>query len=85
VAFGILENVIKAVVKIKRNLSAVLLGSIGTFLIFKLATDFPTRNLPFMPRQSRIDAPGAVHHIIARGIARKRVFYDDKDRNAFLD
>jgi REP element-mobilizing transposase RayT len=38
-----------------------------------------------MPRQSRIDAPGAVHHIIARGIARKRVFYDDKDRNAFLD
>jgi len=25
-----------------------------------------------MPRQARIDAPGALHHIIAGGIARKR-------------
>jgi len=24
-----------------------------------------------MPRQSRIDEPGALHHIIARGIERK--------------
>jgi len=38
-----------------------------------------------MPRQSRIDAPGAVHHIIARGIARKPIFKDDIDRNNFLD
>ena len=26
-----------------------------------------------MPRQSRIDAPGALHHIICRGIERRRV------------
>jgi len=38
-----------------------------------------------MPRQSRIDAPGAAHHIIARGIARKPIFKDDTDRNNFLD
>jgi REP-associated tyrosine transposase len=38
-----------------------------------------------MPRQSRIDAPGALHHIIARGIERKKIFKDDVDRNDFLN
>jgi REP element-mobilizing transposase RayT len=38
-----------------------------------------------MPRQSRIDAPGALHHIIVRGIERKRIFVDDKDREDFLE
>ena len=38
-----------------------------------------------MPRQSRIDAPGALHHIIARGIERKKIFKDDIDRDNFLN
>ena len=38
-----------------------------------------------MPRQSRIDAPGALHHIIIRGIERKRIFVDDKDRDDFIE
>jgi len=38
-----------------------------------------------MPRRSRIDAPGALHHIIARGINRRRIFKDDTDRDNFLD
>ena len=38
-----------------------------------------------MPRQSRIDAPGALHHVIVRGIARRKVFFDDTDRGRFLD
>ena len=38
-----------------------------------------------MPRKSRIDAPGAVHHIIVRGIERRKLFVDDNDRNNFLD
>ncbi|ABW66654.1 transposase [Desulfosudis oleivorans] len=37
-----------------------------------------------MPRQARIDAPGALHHIIARGIERGRIFRDDQDRNDFI-
>lgn len=37
-----------------------------------------------MPRQARIDAPGALHHIIARGIERSRIFRDDADRDVFL-
>lgn len=38
-----------------------------------------------MPRKSRIDSPGALHHIIARGIDRQRIFKDDADRDNFLD
>ena len=28
-----------------------------------------------------MDAPGAVHHIIIRGIERRKMFWDDVDRN----
>lgn len=38
-----------------------------------------------MPRQARIDFPGALHHIIGRGIERKRIFRDDEDRDSFLE
>ena len=38
-----------------------------------------------MPRQTRIDAPGAVHHIIVRGIERRPIFRDDRDRDHFLE
>jgi REP element-mobilizing transposase RayT len=38
-----------------------------------------------MPRQARIDAPGALHHIVIRGIERGAIFWDDKDRLDFLD
>lgn len=38
-----------------------------------------------MPRKSRIDAPGALHHIICRGIDRQAVFQDDRDRDNFVD
>ena len=37
-----------------------------------------------MPRKSRIDAPGALHHIIARGIEGRKIFQNDADRNDFL-
>ncbi len=37
-----------------------------------------------MPRRSRIDAPGALHHIVVRGIERRNIFRDDTDRNKFL-
>ena len=37
-----------------------------------------------MPRQSRIDTTGALHHIIARGIERRSIFEDDQDRHDFL-
>jgi REP element-mobilizing transposase RayT len=38
-----------------------------------------------MPRKSRVDAPGALHHIIVRGIERAKIFRNDTDRNDFLN
>jgi len=38
-----------------------------------------------MPRKARIDAPGALHHIIVRGIERRRIFSDDHDRDNFIE
>ena len=38
-----------------------------------------------MPRKARIDAPGALHHIIVRGIERKAIFRDHDDRTHFVE
>jgi len=38
-----------------------------------------------MPRKARIDAPGALHHIVIRGIERKPIFKDEQDYNNFLN
>ena len=37
-----------------------------------------------MPRKARIDAAGALHHIIVRGIERRKIFWDDTDRDFFV-
>ncbi len=38
-----------------------------------------------MPRQPRLDAPGLLQHVMARGIERRKLFRDDKDRESFLE
>jgi REP element-mobilizing transposase RayT len=38
-----------------------------------------------MPRKARIDAPGGCHHIIIRGIERRKIFRDHADRVNFVD
>ncbi len=38
-----------------------------------------------MARQPRLDTPGALHHVIGRGIERATLFRTDADRNDFLD
>ena len=38
-----------------------------------------------MPRQARIDAPGALHHVMCRGIERRKIFLDDQDRRDFVE
>ncbi len=37
-----------------------------------------------MPRQARLDALGALHHIIVRGINKAPIFKDDEDKTRFL-
>lgn len=38
-----------------------------------------------MPRQPRLDAPGALHHIMVRGIDKSNIFRDDEDKSRFLE
>jgi putative transposase len=38
-----------------------------------------------MPRQARLDVPGALHHIMVRGIDRSNIFRDSEDKNRFLE
>lgn len=38
-----------------------------------------------MPRKPRIDAPEALHHIIIKGIKKRKIFRDDIDRVNFLE
>ena len=38
-----------------------------------------------MPRQARLDIPGALHHIMVRGINRSAIFRDNQDRARFLE
>ena len=38
-----------------------------------------------MPRLARLDAPGVFHHIIIRGIERRKIFRDNRDRENFLE
>jgi len=38
-----------------------------------------------MPRQARLDAPGLLQHVMARGIERRKIFWDDQDRQSFLE
>jgi REP element-mobilizing transposase RayT len=37
-----------------------------------------------MPRQTRVDIAGSLHHIICRGIERRNIFIDDSDRDDFV-
>ncbi len=37
-----------------------------------------------MPRGPRLDAPGTLHHVMVRGIERRPIFRDERDRQDFL-
>ena len=38
-----------------------------------------------MPRQARLDVPGALHHIMVRGINKANIFDDEEDKARFLE
>ncbi len=38
-----------------------------------------------MPRTGRIDAPGVLHHIIIRGIEKKKIFRDEHDQEQMVE
>jgi len=38
-----------------------------------------------LPRQARLDAPGTLHHVIVRGIEKRQIVDDNKDRADFVN
>lgn len=38
-----------------------------------------------MPRQARLDVPGLIHHVMARGIEEREIFRLNKERDAFVE
>ena len=38
-----------------------------------------------MPRLARLDAPGVIHHVMIRGIERRKIFRNQKDCNDMMD
>jgi len=38
-----------------------------------------------MPRIARLDTPGLLHHVMIRGIERRRIFKDDEDRENLME
>lgn len=37
-----------------------------------------------MPRLARLDAPGVLHHVMGRGIEKRKIFLNDEDREDFV-
>ena len=52
--------------------------------VFFVAPFWVFRDSGNMPRQVRIQFPGAVYHVMARGDRREAIFLDDEDRRMFL-
>ena len=42
-------------------------------------------NKECMPRLARLDAPGVLHHIMIRGIERRKIFLNRKDYEDFIE
>jgi hypothetical protein len=38
-----------------------------------------------MPRAARLDSPGTLHHVIIRGIEKRQIVDDYKDREIFIE
>jgi putative transposase len=38
-----------------------------------------------MPRVARLDTHGLLHHVMIRGIERRKIFSDDEDRENFIE
>jgi REP element-mobilizing transposase RayT len=51
---------------------------------FVVATGCLLRQDRTMPRQMRIEYPGAIYHVFSRGDRRNAIFFDDADRHDFI-
>jgi hypothetical protein len=42
-------------------------------------------NMDTIPHRARLDAPGTLHHVMVRGIERRRIVNDVADRKKFVE
>ena len=61
-----------------------LVQSSGTFVQKVLDVQCLIRDSEVMSRLARLDAPGVLHHVMGRGIERKKIFFSDIDRKDFI-
>ena len=62
-------------------------GEIGTLLTSWTNSDMgepEEGQSTAMPRQARLDSPGTLHHVMIRGIEKRRIVDDDTDRGDFV-
>src|SRR5437899_12375739 len=52
--------------------------------VLTIDTSVRVARLPPVPRQVRIEYPGAIYHVMNRGDQRDDIFRDDEDRKKFL-
>ena len=57
----------------------------GTFVQKVLDEGYRIVHIRAMPRSARLDAPGVLHHVMGRGIEKRKIFFDDRDRDDFLE
>ncbi len=55
--------------------------ALGVFEYITLRLLWPYSKFIIMPCAPRLDAPGVLHHVMARGIMRQTNFRDDSDRD----
>jgi hypothetical protein len=61
-------------------------GVAGTSIVLSFENEYPSScYLHGMPWKARLDTPGALHHIVVRGIERHNIFYDDNCRGDCLE
>jgi hypothetical protein len=62
--------------------------ALGAFLnlmnYYDIDKDIFSRGCKIMPRQARLDTPGTLHHVIIRGIEKKHLVDDVKDKKEFV-
>ena len=59
-------------------------GHILSLGIGDIANLYKLKYVCCMVRQARLDAPGVLHHVMARGIEQRPIFIDDCDMDEFI-
>jgi hypothetical protein len=63
----------------------VAFGDVGSQRALVLINSIDSYGITIIPRQTRLDIPGALHYIIVRGINKSSLLADGQGKTAFLE